>query len=349
MAAHNHSHHHPDDHSHSHPIKPYDITSKELDNSKVEINASISWEDLSKYRSKALKKLQENVSLPGFRRGHVPEHVLLAHVGEMSLLNDMAEMALEDAYPFILERELLHPIDFPSITITKMAPENPLEFKMELEVYPTITLGDYKKIAKREMLVEEPAVALEKEIEDAYTELLKRAGYQGGEISKELLSQFEVDTTEELKKKVTKEMQEEKNRQAKEKKRSKILQEIIKESGMPIPSRFIEEELNTMLAQFQGDLGNMGYKFSDYLSRIKKTEADLRNEWRKDAEERVKFHLTLAKIAQEEKITPEEEEVKKELVHMKEHHQNVPEEQLRNFVERILRNEKVFQFLEAQK
>ncbi len=349
--AHDHS---KDGHTHPSPIKPYDLVSKELDGSKIEVRAAITWEDLSLYRAKALKKLQANVTLPGFRKGHVPEQILLERFGEMTLLNDMAEMALEDAYPIILERELLRPINFPSINITKMAPGNPLEFKMEIEVYPTISISDYKRIAKKHMLLKEEVSLEEREVEDALRELSVRLSpsLQNEEktlLDDEVAKKLGAEDVDDLKKKMREQMMEEKVRQAKEKKRMAILEEIVKESGMPIPDRFIEEELDNMLAQFKEDLLRMGQNFNDYLSKIKKSVEEVRKEWMKDAEQRVKFHLALLKIGEEEKLTPSAEEIENEATRLRELYKDAPEKNIRPFAERLLRNEKVFQFLEGQK
>ena len=51
----------------------------------------------------------------------------------------------------------------------------------------------------------------------------------------------------------------------------------------------------------------------------------------------------------EEKIKPEEDQVQKEIEHILSHHKDAPEERVRIFVETMLTNEKVFDFLEKQK
>ncbi|MBX4198165.1 trigger factor family protein [Candidatus Parcubacteria bacterium] len=48
------------------------IKVKKLDTSEVEISGAIPVAALSKYRTKALKDIGENVTIPGFRKGHIP-------------------------------------------------------------------------------------------------------------------------------------------------------------------------------------------------------------------------------------------------------------------------------------
>ncbi|MFC1775564.1 hypothetical protein ACFLY0_01860, partial [Patescibacteria group bacterium] len=85
------------------------------------------------------------------------------------------------------------------------------------------------------------------------------------------------------------------------------------------------------------------------IKHIKKTEEDLKKEWRTDAEKRAKTQLVLNKIAVEEKIVPEKEKIDHEVKHLMEHYKDADENAARSYVETILTNELVFQFLEGGK
>ena len=61
------------------------------------------------------------------------------------------------------------------------------------------------------------------------------------------------------------------------------------------------------------------------------------------------MQLVLNQIAIEEKIKPEEDQVKKEVEHLLEHYKDAPEERIKIYVETMLTNEKVFEFLEGKK
>ena len=101
------------------------------------------------YFAQALKKLGENLKLDGFRKGKIPENVLLANIPEINILEEMANLALSEHYPKILESEKIDAISRPEISITKLARKNPLGFKIKTAVLPTIKLADYKKTAKK--------------------------------------------------------------------------------------------------------------------------------------------------------------------------------------------------------
>ena len=124
------------------------ITIKKLPKSEVEIEGEIDADVLESYYSKALKKIGENVELDGFRKGKVPENILISKIPETQILEEMAEMALMEHYPKIIEDEKIDAISRPEIGITKLARKNPLGFKIKTAVMPEMELPEYKKIAK---------------------------------------------------------------------------------------------------------------------------------------------------------------------------------------------------------
>lgn len=123
------------------------ITVEKLPRSEVKITGEIPYSYLQAYRAHAVEHVGQGIEIDGFRKGHIPENILIARVGEMALLNDMAEHALEDAYREIVKEHSLDVVGYPKITITKIAKDNPLGFSITVPVMPIVSLPDYKKIA----------------------------------------------------------------------------------------------------------------------------------------------------------------------------------------------------------
>lgn len=115
--------------------------------STVVVTGELPWEDFKQYRGKALKKLGELVAVDGFRKGHIPEDVLIKKAGEISILEEMASIAFQALYPKIVIENNIDAIGRPSIQITKLAAENPLGFSITMAVLPEVKLPDYKAIA----------------------------------------------------------------------------------------------------------------------------------------------------------------------------------------------------------
>src|SRR6187551_1612714 len=123
---------------------------KKLEKSQVEILGVMAAEDFASFEKEAIAEIGKDVEFPGFRKGHVPENVLLKNIPEIKILEEMAERAIMKVYPEILEKEKIDAIGRPEIMLTKLAKGNPLEFKILTTVLPEVTLPDYKKIAQSE-------------------------------------------------------------------------------------------------------------------------------------------------------------------------------------------------------
>ncbi len=153
------------------------IKINKLPKSEVEIEGELEADAFEKYFNKALKKIGENLKIDGFRKGKVPENVLLSKIPETQILGEMAEMALSEYYPKILKDEKIDAISHPEISITKLARKNPLGFKIKTAIMPEMELPDYKQIAKKiisETTEEEKNTEVtEKEIEDTILDIRK--------------------------------------------------------------------------------------------------------------------------------------------------------------------------------
>ncbi len=141
MSTHAHTHH-----AHDIDFKTAFSVTKEA-GSQVKITGEIPYTELEGERARAVAYLGKNIKLDGFREGHVPEAILVKHIGEMAILNEMAERALAHMYPHIVEAHELPVIGHPKVEITKLAPGNPLGFTLTVAVLPTITLPDYMSLA----------------------------------------------------------------------------------------------------------------------------------------------------------------------------------------------------------
>jgi trigger factor len=122
-------------------MKYDNITVTKKENSEVEITGLIPLEAMTKYRAKALKDIGETANIAGFRKGHIPEKILVDKVGEISILEEAAEFALKDIAPEIIEKNVPNYVGRPRIGVTKLAPGNPLEFKISVDVFPEVTFA----------------------------------------------------------------------------------------------------------------------------------------------------------------------------------------------------------------
>ena len=362
------------------------IKIKKLPKSEVEIEGELETEAFESYFNKALKVLGENIELPGFRKGKIPENILLSNIPEIRILERMAEMALSEHYPKILADEKIDAISRPEITIIKLARKNPFNFKIKTAVLPEIKLPDYKKISKEitsKITDKEKNITVsDEDLEKTILDIRKSRApkkhmatppqtppQKGGAPSPSEKAGDEVKEEPELpefndeyvralgpfkdiadfKTKLRENIKLEKENQLKEKSRLKIVEKIIEDSEIDMPEILTEIELDKILYKMESDIVQMGLKFEDYLKHLNKKVEDIRKEFRKDAEKKAKLGLVLNKISEVEKIAADEEQVAKEVAMILDRYKEADPERARLHAQNVLTNEKIFQFLEEQK
>jgi|ERR1035437_3135127 trigger factor len=354
-----------------------DISIVNSPKSKIEITGSIPVDVFSAYRPQALKNINESISLDGFRKGKIPENVLISKVGDKTILEEMAELALGDAYPAIVLDKKLDPIGRPEIKITKLAAENALEFTISTAVMPEIALPDYKKIALGIMKDAEKndakIVVEEKDVTEAIDRIRRSMAERSHthDESHEKMTKEEHDKEIEaampvlddsfvqklgkfndvvdFKNKVKEMLLDDKKVQSKEKRRIEISDKIGEATVVEIPDILVNSEIKRIQAQFSDDIARMGIPLEDYLAHAKKSIEDIKNEWRPQAEKKAKLQIIIDKIAQIEKIKADQIAVEQEIKHILEHYKDADAERAAVYAETVLINDAVFAFLEGQK
>lgn len=349
-------------------------TITKLDRSRVEIKASIPAATFDGYRAKALENIGRDAKVDGFRPGHVPAGVLEKKVGDAGLLDEMAQLAIMEAYPAILADQKIDAIGRPEISITKIAAGNDLEFTVTTAVVPTVQVADYRTIAKAANKSEIQATVDDGEIERAITELrqmrahqqMHDEGIEHGEhdhtkIDPKDLPELTDDFVKSLGKfegiddftaKLRENLLKEKQRHEAEKRRIEIIDGIIDQSTIDLPDVLVDFEIDKMMQQFAYDISMMGMTMEDYMKRIEKTESDLRKDWQETATKRAKMQLILDKISEKEKIAPSDDEIEAEtqkILEMYKDQEGLSEGRARTYVHQILTNAKVFEYLEGLK
>ena len=358
---------------------------KKLDKSQVEITGEISAEEFASFWKKAVEDLSRSVKIDGFRPGHIPEDVLLKNIGEGAILDTAAELALQKYYPKIIVENEIEAIGRPVISITKIAKGNPLGYKIITATIPVLALPDYVSIArkifddsrKKEIMVEE------KEVDDLIMELRRRRAHveqsakkkaetgllveEGKEqvqdikeekTKEEDLPLFddafvktlgEFETVADFKEKMKANIKLEKESAEKETARFKTIEAINDKSEMELPDMLVENELNRGVSQMKAEVEREGLQFDEYLKGIKKTLDEIKKESRPKAEKSVRYNLIIKNIAKKESITVPDEDVAKEAQKLVEVYEGADLESAKIYVEDIMLNNKVFQFLEGNK
>ncbi|MFH0905403.1 MAG: trigger factor [bacterium] len=126
-----------------------------------------------------------------------------------------------------------------------------------------------------------------------------------------------LDTLEALKTDIRKFMVEEAERKANEQVREDAVMALVKLAKVDLPTELVDQELDGMLHDLKHQAEASGMSFDDYLKRGGATEEKVRNDWREQAEHRVRAGLALEAFRNQEKIDANDEEVAAEIEKLK--------------------------------
>ncbi len=144
---------------------------KKISDSKIEIEITIPSDEMDVFWQKAKRDISQNRQTKGFRPGKAPAELV---VSDEELYNEVANLAINKAYPEVIEKERIEPVGKAEIEIKKIAPKNDFIFKVSVSIIPEFDLPNYIKIAK-EILKEKKEIKVEeKEVEDSLEWIRKR-------------------------------------------------------------------------------------------------------------------------------------------------------------------------------
>ncbi|PIR40172.1 MAG: hypothetical protein COV33_01250 [Candidatus Zambryskibacteria bacterium CG10_big_fil_rev_8_21_14_0_10_34_34] len=352
----------------------YEVKIKKLPKSEIELEISLPADFLDLGRKKAIKLFSDSLDISGFRKGHIPEKIVIEKIGEDKILEEATDIILKEHFSKIIEQEKLDIIGRPNVSITKLALGNPIEIKATFAIIPSFELPDYKKIAvsSQQQVVskekKEETEVTDKEVEDVLLQIRKNKAHfdyhknnpedkehHHPEIKDtdlpELNDEFAKDAgnfknLDELKEKVKQNIKDEKKIRDIEKKRASIIEELVKNTSIELPDILIESEINKSLVQMKDDVERAGHKFDEYLIQVKKTEDDLKKDLKESSEKKAKVQLIFNKIAEVEKLSPNKDILENEVKEIMKHYPEATEQNARIYVSTILLNQEVLKLLE---
>lgn len=119
------------------------IKVEKLPKSEVKIVIEVKAEEMARFKEKACQKISNEVSIKGFRRGHVPQHVLEEHVGKDLITAQTLEIAIPLTYTDAVHKEKIEVISKPKI---KIISQEPFKYEATVAVLPETEVKDYDKI-----------------------------------------------------------------------------------------------------------------------------------------------------------------------------------------------------------
>lgn len=164
------------------------VEKKDLEKSQIELTVELSVEEFKPFLVQGAEAISQSLKIDGFRPGKAPYDIVKQKVGEMGILEEAANIAIRKKIDQVIKENVeKDPVGQPRVDITKLAPENPLEFKIILAMLPEITLGSYKDLK----IKQEKAEATEAEVERTLNDLREMR-------TKEVIVDREVGETDKI-------------------------------------------------------------------------------------------------------------------------------------------------------
>ncbi len=147
-------------------------TVKHLDPTQVELEISISDEELDAARERAFRQLVKNVRIPGFRPGKAPRKIFEAQYGPAGIQERAMESVVPDVYSKALQENDLEPVDRPQMELLPDEEGLPVRVRATVYVRPQFELHDYEGVE-----LEGPSTAVsDEDVAKALEGLRKEAG-----------------------------------------------------------------------------------------------------------------------------------------------------------------------------
>jgi trigger factor len=113
---------------------------------QVELEFSITGQQLAEAEDRAFKKLSRDVRLPGFRKGKVPRKIFEQAYGSEAVTSQAVEDVVPEVYAKAIREHDLDPVDRPKLEVLEESEGRPTRLKATVEVRPTIELRPYRGV-----------------------------------------------------------------------------------------------------------------------------------------------------------------------------------------------------------
>mgnify|MGYP004626317191 FL=1 len=102
--------------------------------------------DFSEAVKKAYNKQKKQISVPGFRKGKVPQAYVEKMYGAEIFYEEAANICMEESYPVALDECELDIVSRPEIDVTQIEKGKDFIYTATVAVKPEVTLGEYKGV-----------------------------------------------------------------------------------------------------------------------------------------------------------------------------------------------------------
>ena len=139
------------------------VKSVEKENGTAKVVVESDKPEFEQALNKAYAKCRKDIMLPGFRKGKAPRKMVESMYGATVFYEDAVNEIFPEIYTTAIVDQQLKAVGSPSVSNMDTPDEGGVVLTIETELYPEVTLGQYKgiEVPKREVKVEESEVDAE--------------------------------------------------------------------------------------------------------------------------------------------------------------------------------------------
>ena len=117
-----------------------------LSPTRVKLSIEVPFEELAPFIDGAYKSLAEQINIPGFRKGKVPNVMIDQRVGRRAVLNEAVNDGLNTFMSNALRENKISIIGRPEINAIDYDEKKPLTFTAEVDIRPNLTLPNFSEM-----------------------------------------------------------------------------------------------------------------------------------------------------------------------------------------------------------
>jgi trigger factor len=172
-----------------------------LNPTRVRLTVEVPFEELKDSLDAAYKKINQQVTVPGFRKGKIPARVIDQRFGRGAVLEEAVNDALPKLYQSAVEEGELNPLGQPEVDITDLKDNELLAFTAEVDIRPEVTIPDYSGIEVEVEAAEVSDEDVDKAVEQlrerfASTTVVERAAAEGDVVKVDLEAKVDGEVLE---------------------------------------------------------------------------------------------------------------------------------------------------------
>lgn len=119
------------------------VTVERLPQSAVRLDIAADPEEFQRAFERAFRRINQQVAIPGFRPGRAPRALVERRLGREVIVHEAHHELMDQLYRKALEQEELVPVSEPVVEVYQ---DEPLAFRVEVQVYPRVELNDYRSV-----------------------------------------------------------------------------------------------------------------------------------------------------------------------------------------------------------